>query len=30
MTEAFAAVGLQASYRESDVWNRGLYVARRG
>jgi SAM-dependent methyltransferase len=27
--DAFAAVGMEASYRESDVWNRGLYVARR-
>jgi SAM-dependent methyltransferase len=30
MAEAFAAVGLEAEYRESEVWNRGLYVARRG
>lgn len=27
--DAFAAVGMEADYRESDVWNRGLYVARR-
>jgi SAM-dependent methyltransferase len=27
--EAFAAVGLEVSYRESEVWNRGLYVAQR-
>lgn len=30
MADAFAAVGLEVGYRESDVWNRGLYVARRG
>jgi SAM-dependent methyltransferase len=30
MEDAFAAVGMEARYRESDVWNRGLYVARRG
>jgi len=30
MEDAFAAVGMEAHYRESDVWNRGLYVARRG
>lgn len=29
MKEAFAAVGLEADYREDEVWNRGLYVARR-
>jgi len=29
MKEAFAAVGMEANYREDDVWNRGLYVARR-
>lgn len=29
MREAFAAVGLEPRYLESDVWNRGLYVARR-
>jgi len=29
MTEAFTAVGLEPDYRESDVWNRGLYVAKR-
>jgi SAM-dependent methyltransferase len=29
MAAAFAEVGLEAGYRESDVWNRGLYVARR-
>jgi SAM-dependent methyltransferase len=29
MEDAFAAVGMEAQYRESDVWNRGLYVARR-
>jgi SAM-dependent methyltransferase len=29
MTEAFEAVGLAPSYIESDVWNRGLYIARR-
>jgi len=27
---AFADVGMEASYREDDVWNRGLYVARKG
>jgi SAM-dependent methyltransferase len=30
MEGAFAAVDMEARYRESDVWNRGLYVARRG
>lgn len=30
MKEAFAADGLEVDYRETDVWNRGLYVARRG
>lgn len=30
MTDAFEAVGLNASYRESEVWNRGLYVAHKG
>lgn len=30
MKDAFAAVGLEASYREDDIWNRGLYVAQRG
>jgi len=30
MAAAFAAVGLEAEYLESAVWNRGLYVARRG
>ncbi|HKO38095.1 MAG TPA: class I SAM-dependent methyltransferase [Solirubrobacterales bacterium] len=29
MAAAFADAGLEASYRESEVWNRGLYVARR-
>ncbi|HEY6144904.1 MAG TPA: hypothetical protein VIV13_01410, partial [Solirubrobacterales bacterium] len=29
MADAFTAAGLEPSYRESDVWNRGLYVARR-
>lgn len=29
MKDAFSAVGLEAAYVESDVWNRGLYVARR-
>ena len=29
MTAAFEAVGMAPSYLESDVWNRGLYVARR-
>jgi SAM-dependent methyltransferase len=29
MEGAFADVGLEVSYRETDVWNRGLYVARR-
>jgi SAM-dependent methyltransferase len=29
MKDAFAAVGMEATYRESDVWNRGLYVALR-
>ncbi|HET9198114.1 MAG TPA: methyltransferase domain-containing protein [Solirubrobacterales bacterium] len=29
MKGAFDAVGLEVSYRESDVWNRGLYVGRR-
>jgi SAM-dependent methyltransferase len=27
--DAFGAVGMEAAYRESDVWNRGLYVALR-
>ena len=30
MRDAFVAVGLEADYRKDDVWNRGLYVARRG
>jgi len=29
MREALEAVGLEVDYRESDVWNRGLYVAKR-
>jgi hypothetical protein len=29
MADAFAAVGLEVEYRENEVWNRGLYVARR-
>jgi SAM-dependent methyltransferase len=29
MAAAFTAVGLEPTYRESDVWNRGLYVAKR-
>ena len=29
MAEAFEDVGLDVSYRESEIWNRGLYVARR-
>jgi SAM-dependent methyltransferase len=29
MTEALEDVGLEVEYRESAVWNRGLYVARR-
>jgi SAM-dependent methyltransferase len=29
MKEAFVTIGLDVDYRESDVWNRGLYVARR-
>jgi SAM-dependent methyltransferase len=29
MTAALESAGLEVSYRESEVWNRGLYVARR-
>ncbi|HKF82770.1 MAG TPA: class I SAM-dependent methyltransferase [Solirubrobacterales bacterium] len=29
MKDAFDAVGLEVSYLENDVWNRGLYVGRR-
>jgi SAM-dependent methyltransferase len=30
MKAAFADAGLEVEYRESEIWNRGLYVARKG